>query len=204
MMKSLPEMTRYVRITPEMGDAVLQHLRDSFFADEPLNKAVQLCQRGQPHAALERLCTATMADGLSIAVLENDMESIEKIQQSSDAKFNKIFTILYTVSRDLDLFDTFDVDRIMECRIISVADQARGRGLAKELMKRSIQLAREEDFKLFKVDATGAFSQRICSTLGLRELRKVRYAEYCDSSGKPIFCVPPPHDALSVMVLEMP
>lgn len=65
-------MVHYTTITPEMSEAVLQHLRDSFFADEPLNRAVQLCERGQPHAALERLCSATMADGLSIATLDGD------------------------------------------------------------------------------------------------------------------------------------
>ncbi|CAF4856934.1 unnamed protein product [Pieris macdunnoughi] len=65
-------MVVFTRITPEMGDAVLKHLRDSFFADEPLNKAVGLCERGQPHAELERLCTATIADGLSVAVLEGN------------------------------------------------------------------------------------------------------------------------------------
>ncbi|KAI8432006.1 hypothetical protein MSG28_004535 [Choristoneura fumiferana] len=53
-------MTRYVTITPAMLDATIQHLRESFFADEPLNKAVALCERGQPHAALERLCAATV------------------------------------------------------------------------------------------------------------------------------------------------
>ncbi|CAH2230106.1 jg19582 [Pararge aegeria aegeria] len=136
-------MVHYTTITPEMSDAVLRHLRDSFFADEPLNKAVQLCQRGQPHAALERLCVATMADGLSIAALDEDT-----IQHSSDAKFNKIFTILYTVSRDLDLFHTFQVDRILECRIISVSQQARGQGLARELMKRSIETAMDKGFKV--------------------------------------------------------
>ncbi|CAK1542951.1 unnamed protein product [Leptosia nina] len=171
-----------------MGNAVLEHLRDSFFADEPLNKAVGLCERGQPHAALERLCTATMTDGLSIAVVDGDT----------------IFRILYTVSHDLDLFNTYQVERILECRIISVSDKARGRGFAKELMKRSIEIAREHQFKLFKVDATGAFSQRICSSLGLRVLHKVRYAEYCNEAGKPVFNVLPPHDSLCVMVLEIP
>lgn len=68
-----PGMARYVPITADMNAAVLQHLRESFFADEPLNKAVQLCERGQPHAALERLCTATIADGLSVAVVEDDL-----------------------------------------------------------------------------------------------------------------------------------
>lgn len=71
-----PGMARYVPITADMNAAVLQHLRESFFADEPLNKAVQLCERGQPHAALERLCTATIADGLSVAVVEDDLVRI--------------------------------------------------------------------------------------------------------------------------------
>lgn len=57
---------------------------------------------------------------------------------------------------------------------------------------------------MFKVDATGAYSQRICSSLGLRVLTTVRYAEYCDDSGTPVFRVPPPHDSLAVMALEIP
>ncbi|CAH0726716.1 unnamed protein product, partial [Brenthis ino] len=189
-------MVIYTTITPEMSEAVVRHLRDSFFADEPLNKAVGLCARGQPHAALERLCAATMADGLSIAALEDD--TVLGIKQSSDEKYNKIFNILYTVSRDLDLFNTFQVDRILECRIISVSEAARGRGIARELMKRSIEIAMEHGFKLFKVDATGAFSQRICSRLGLRVLHKLRYAELR------ALRVAPPHDALAVMALELP
>lgn len=59
-------------------------------------------------------------------------------------------------------------------------------------------------FQLFKVDATGAYSQRICSSLGLHTLRRVPYAEYCDANGVPVFKVPPPHEALSIMVLEIP
>lgn len=59
-----------------MQEVVLRHLRNSFFADEPLNKAVNLCERGQPHAGLEKLCIATITDGLSVAAVENDMVRI--------------------------------------------------------------------------------------------------------------------------------
>lgn len=65
-------MARFVTITPDMSEAVILHLRNNFFADEPLNKAVSLCQRGEPHAALERLCAVTIADGLSVAAVEGD------------------------------------------------------------------------------------------------------------------------------------
>ncbi|KAF9420169.1 hypothetical protein HW555_003582 [Spodoptera exigua] len=162
-------MARFVTITPDMSEAVILHLRNNFFADEPLNKAVSLCQRGEPHAALERLCAVTIADGLSVAAVEGDT-----------------------------------VDKILECRIISVDQQARGRGLAKELMSRSIDVAIQNGFKLFKADATGAFSQRICSSLGMEVIRTVRYDEYLDSSGTPVFNVPPPHEALAIMVRKLP
>lgn len=56
--------------------------------------------------------------------------------------------MLYTISSELHLFDTFAVDSILECRIISVSEEARGRGLAKELMKRSIDIAKEHEFKV--------------------------------------------------------
>ncbi|KAJ8719447.1 hypothetical protein PYW08_011622 [Mythimna loreyi] len=175
------KMARFVTITPDMSEAVIQHLRNNFFADEPLNKAVSLCQRGQPHAALERLCAVTIADGLSLAAIEGD-----------------------TVLGELDLFNRFQVDKILECRIISVDENARGRGLAKELMSRSIDIAKENGFKLFKADATGAYSQRICSSLGMEIIRTVRYVDYKDSTGTPVFNVPPPHDALAIMVKQIP
>ncbi|KAL0829015.1 hypothetical protein ABMA28_003887 [Loxostege sticticalis] len=72
-------MTRYELLTTEVTEAVLQHLRDSFFADEPLNKAVSLCERGQPHAALEQLCIATIADGLSLGAFDGEKRMISKI-----------------------------------------------------------------------------------------------------------------------------
>ncbi|CAH0400243.1 unnamed protein product [Chilo suppressalis] len=194
---------RFVRITPDMSESVIQHLRESFFADEPLNKAVRLCERGEPHYALEQMCRATIADGLSLAAIEEDYilgvslngilkpgdieEALQKIRQSTDEKFNKIFTILYTLSKDLDLFDKLDVDRILECRIISASDRARGRGLGKEMMKRSIEIAEQENFKIFKADATGAFSQKICRHFGMKVFGRVRYDEYLDSTGNPVF-----------------
>lgn len=79
-------MARFVTISPEMSEAVIQHLRDNFFADEPLNKAVSLCERGQPHAALEGLCAATMADGLSIAAVEGDTVSGGQVEQPSGSE----------------------------------------------------------------------------------------------------------------------
>lgn len=61
-----------------------------------------------------------------------------------------------------------------------------------------------DGFQLFKVDATGAYSQRICRSLGLEEVKRVSYTEYCDENGVPVFQVPPPHQALCIMILQIP
>lgn len=76
-----PASARFVIITPEMCDAVIQHLRYNFFADEPLNKAVNLCKRGEPHEELELMCLATIANDHSIAALQNDQVICLMIRQ---------------------------------------------------------------------------------------------------------------------------
>lgn len=107
------------------------------------------------------------------------------------------------MSKDLDLFNTYQLDKILECRIISVGEQARGKGVAKGLMKESLKRAKDNGFRLFKADATGAFSQRVCSSLGMVAISTVRYEDYCDEEGRPVFVVPPPHQALVVMVKKI-
>jgi hypothetical protein len=53
----------YLRITADYYNDVISHLRKTFFADEPLNKSLSLCQPGQGHKELEEHSMATMKDG---------------------------------------------------------------------------------------------------------------------------------------------
>lgn len=58
-----------------IGD-IISHLRDTFFADEPLNKSVKLCGPGEGHIELERHSIKTLRDGLSVmAVTDEDVVS---------------------------------------------------------------------------------------------------------------------------------
>lgn len=50
-----------------------------------------------------------------------------------------------------------------------------------------------------KTDATGAFSQRVSQNLGFVTEREIKYIDYLDDQGKPIFIVDPPHDKLKIM-----
>jgi hypothetical protein len=59
-------------IPEERYNDVINHLRNNFFADEPLNHAVSLCRPGEPHAELEEHSLTTLRDGLSQMAVHTD------------------------------------------------------------------------------------------------------------------------------------
>lgn len=45
----------YIKLSSKHYDDVIIHLRNTFFADEPLNRGTKLCQPGEGHAELEQV-----------------------------------------------------------------------------------------------------------------------------------------------------
>lgn len=64
----------YVKITDDRYDDVIKYLRYTFFVDEPLNKAMELCKPGEKHAESEKYALKTMEEGLSIVAVSEDNE----------------------------------------------------------------------------------------------------------------------------------
>ena len=67
----------------------------------------------------------------------------------SDEKFKTIFGLLYKVNEKIDLFSKYNTDDLFECRILSVDDRFRGKGLANMLVEASLETARNFNFKVF-------------------------------------------------------
>lgn len=65
-----PDIRLQGPIPEDRFDDVIAHLRCSFFADEPLNRSVHLCERGQPHRELEEHARQTLRDNLSEMALD--------------------------------------------------------------------------------------------------------------------------------------
>ncbi|XP_067637024.1 arylalkylamine N-acetyltransferase 1 isoform X2 [Eurosta solidaginis] len=157
----------YKLITEPRYDDIIRHLRDNFFADEPLNKAASLCQRGEGHRELEQLCYETLKDNLSLMAVNerNDIAGVclngvvypndivdfqERVELSEDERFKKIFRLLNAHNLKASIFGHFNVDRAFEVRMLSVDGRFRGQGIAKELVQRSEQIARDFEFKAFR------------------------------------------------------
>lgn len=218
-MEMSKEEIEYIYPVPEEKyNDVIEHLRFNFFADEPLNKCVGLCETGAGHSELELHSILTLQDNLSVMAVnssgqvvgvalngiqhDGDVdEAMKKLETLNDKKFKQIFSMLYDLNQSLNLFERYNVTSIFECRILSVDNRYRGKGLANELFKLSLDIASKAGFKVFKVDATGVFSQRISTKLGLETLVELEYRNHLDSAtGLPMFTPPSPHTSLKVMV----
>lgn len=200
----------FFMIKPIHYDEVIEHLKTNFFYDEPLNRAVGLCQEmGEGHPELEKHSLATLSDGVSVAVQNSKGEIVgvclngfshpgetvkakEALENCQDERFVKIFTLLYEQNLKFDLFELLAVDRIFEYRILSVDKNHRGQGLAKKLIQKSEEVARKYHCKVVKGDATAAGSLAICSSQGLKPIQEIAYKDT-------EFEVEAPHEKLVIL-----
>ncbi|ALC48420.1 CG13759 [Drosophila busckii] len=208
----------YKLITAEYYEQVIEHLRKNFFADEPLNRAAGLCQRGDGNHELEHHSLSTLADQLSIMAIDTQQDkqiagvilngvlhpgdteqALQQLQQSSDENYKTIMQLLYTHSLKANLFERYQVRRIFDVRILSVDARYRGQGIAKELVRQSEQLARQCEYCLLRADATGIFSQKILRSQGFETCSEQLYAKYTNAEGKILLPVEAPHIKLQLL-----
>lgn len=78
------------------------------------------------------------------------------MQQLNDEKFKKILNLLHTANSHVNLFSELDVDAIFEIRILSVNPNFRGQGVAKYLLQKSEETARNNGFKVNMKCGTGS------------------------------------------------
>lgn len=75
-------------------------------------------------------------------------EASRRLEEIDDKQFKKIFGQLYKVNKKVNLFWKYNVQELFECRILSVDENFRGKGLANVLMSDSIEIARKAGFKV--------------------------------------------------------
>lgn len=75
-------------------------------------------------------------------------EAERRLAELNDEKFKKIFGLLYKLNEKVDLFAKYNVDELFECRILSIDENYRGKGLAGILMIDTIKTAKDAGFKV--------------------------------------------------------
>lgn len=91
-----------------------------------------------------------------ITKLSEREEAVRRLAALDDEKFKIIFGLLYKVNDKIDLYAKYRTDELFECRILSVDEDYRGRGLANILMADTVDVAKRAGFKVLRHTCHGA------------------------------------------------
>ncbi|KAG5880987.1 hypothetical protein JTB14_024525 [Gonioctena quinquepunctata] len=201
-----------IRIASEEDkEQVLEFLQKFFYRDEPLNSFLELINDDHPRCLdLEKFSLKDLDNGVNLLAiydgkligvsLNGIMErgELEGEFVCQDLKFNKIVQFLDHVATESDPFQKYPgIDKAMTVKILSVDGSYRGKGIAKDLMDKTRDLAKQMGCGFITVDCTSHYTACAAKKLGFEKHYTLRYEDY-KVNGEVVFNPAVPHKAVTV------
>lgn len=136
-------------------------------------------------------------DGISAAFTNNP---------PTNRLMKQYFNYLSEISEKADLYGKFPDSKVaVEFYAIAVDKNYRRKGLSKSLMAAGISCAKNTIPNVGFIFGvyTSLYSKKAAEKLGLKSVMDVDLLNYRDDDGQPIFQDTPPHNIVSVMVLQV-
>ncbi|CAG7824551.1 unnamed protein product [Allacma fusca] len=202
-------------VTVEDIEKIQSHLIDNFYRDEPLCNSMGYSEdMGEDFFQIWK---TFVSHNLSLVALDSETNEIAGVRITLDhhkdfdwSVYNmkswqalNILTILGMVEDKANIYEEFNIDRYADWFLVSVDKKYRGRRLAQELYKRSINLAKEKGLPLVKCIFSSPYSRKAGANLGFQELGSVRGTEAVDENGEKIFPNVSPDQVVVLGVLTL-
>lgn len=212
-----PDMEIQV-ITENDRAEVLEFLQKFFIRDEPLNCYLKMTTKENPRCLqLEEYAMKDLTSGLNLKAVLNGrivgvvlntilhrgfIDEMGPVDCKHE-KFAKILRMLTRVAKESNVFQYFpEADKALCINILSVNGEYRGKGIAKALMARSREIARENNCGFMTVDCSSHFTACAVKRLGFTLVHTLKYADYKED-GEVVFKPAPPHEACTVYVQKL-
>ncbi|KAK3927991.1 Dopamine N-acetyltransferase [Frankliniella fusca] len=213
---------RVEAVTAKDTDAIIDMLKKSFFILEPLNSSIGLVPEGGSSPELEEYCRVVVPTGLSLCARDEHDGALEGVilnailtpadipapetarVRDGDSKFDKIMAVNHAAEAAMNVFAAHpDVREALDVKILATDPDRGKKGVASELMKHTLDLARARGLRLVRCVCSGAYSARVVERLGFLKLGTLPYNEFLGPDGRPVFSPPAPHLAMTVWALRL-
>ncbi|XP_054276699.1 uncharacterized protein LOC128995706 [Macrosteles quadrilineatus] len=136
---------------------------------------------------------------LGIAILKDSVKFGSNDNNSPE--WNKIVDFMNFAEEDAKLHDL--PGRTIELLVLSVAEESRGRGVARRLVLEAEDVAKEAKFDSIVVCCASEFAAKAARSAGWREHYRLAYKDYPKRSGTGVQLVPtPPHNHFYIYVKD--
>uniref|UniRef100_A0A6V7LSE1 N-acetyltransferase domain-containing protein n=1 Tax=Bracon brevicornis TaxID=1563983 RepID=A0A6V7LSE1_9HYME len=134
----------------------------------------------------------------------NGLTAITPTSESIPMFITEYWEYLENLDKLANLFGRYpDAKKIMEVYAVAVDHTHRKRGLARQMLVRSIELARESDIPIVYGVFTSPFSTKSADRAGMRNVMEMNLLDSLDINGKLTSVKSIPHDTVSIMVHEI-
>ncbi|CAG7819229.1 unnamed protein product [Allacma fusca] len=114
-----------------------------------------------------------------------------------------LICILDMAEEKANLYEKCKVEHYADWLLVSVEKKYRGRGLAQELYKRSVHLAKERGLPLIKCVFSSPYSRKAGANLGFEELSSFNFTDALDENGKKFLPNATPDQKVTLGVLTL-
>lgn len=155
---------KMLKIPLDKLDDVIAHQRQSFYCQDPLHKAMGICQDEDALKGEKEYAKKTIEEGMSVMALSEDGKVVaahlngmmcpgameRELAELGEPKsaFDKILYLKYTANLKVNLFEKFGVDAIYEMKMASVDEKYQCPNIGFEALKLDEQIAREAGYKV--------------------------------------------------------
>ncbi|XP_065088079.1 arylalkylamine N-acetyltransferase-like 2 [Ochlerotatus camptorhynchus] len=178
---------------PDAREFILQY----FYPFEPMNRAY--INGKEPAQEDVEFTVAYLKQGLGIRAVDGSGRiiglSLEYIGEESDVhamldeakeqKWADVLQFLAYVQQEANVPEKYEAP--YEIQMVAVHPDYQGRSIARELVKRQIELAKRRGFVAVYVDCSSVFTAKIMKKLGFECIHKIALADYRNKEGLQIF-----------------
>jgi len=196
----------YSIVGPEKLDVVNKLLYATYHPDEPITKHLGLYKGPNSIPDADRMVAQIVPRHLSLFAFDKKGEVIGVcvnnacfksdflqedlafgLDQTLDPKYKPFLAIHHELRlKNQHIYDEIRTGKLFSIRMVGVDPKTRGMGVATDLIRRSILLAGCLGFSGIKTEATGKFSQKAFSTIGMLKTNSVKYSEF-EFQGEKVF-----------------
>ncbi|KAJ9582975.1 hypothetical protein L9F63_022679 [Diploptera punctata] len=198
-------------------ERIAEFLRQTYYKYEPVNMVLG-APPNRPTEAIKSLqflkegssLIAITKSGLIIGVAINAgykkitgkheprSRGLEHLHES----YTKVANFIDKVENSLGLWDVTGADDSLYLHILAVLPTASGKGIGKELVKRSIETAESKGYPLIWIMCSSHYSAKICCSLGMECIHRLSYKDNKNEEGVPAFLPAEPHTEFVTFVLK--
>jgi GNAT superfamily N-acetyltransferase len=199
----------------------LDFIEKHFFKTDPLSKSLNLTQRSL-EGSVEVFVLDALKQGLTLIAKSKESEEIigacvnirschfdaskylELAKCTNSTNSKKLFHIWSLLAREPRLHEDLNERCIFEVKMLTVKDIHQGQGIGTELLKKSLELARDSNFSYASMNCTSEYAKKIAEKQEMKPLWEVAFKNILLSDRKtPVSTPEHPHLSASVSYLNL-